>query len=170
MLLQHREGEVMGCQRVLAHALPADEAVEAIFHLNLEPLPRLVSAARAFIAEHAPPLADDTREVLLLLTSELVTNAVLHARTPIELGIAIGDRSLLITVHDEDLVRPEQRPYTDREGGWGLGLVSALADDFSTDVHVGEGKTAWFRLSRTGSVDAPPGAAARRRLGPEGPA
>ncbi len=118
--------------------------------------------------EHAPPLPDDTADVLLLLTSELVTNAVLHARTAIELGITVGERSVVVTVHDLDLTRPEQRPYAEREGGWGLGLVRALAEDSAMEHHPGDGKTAWFRLPRVGGE---PGArpAAARRPEPETP-
>lgn len=148
-------------ERVLPGALLPDDPVRASHSLQFEPVPRLVRAARDFIRDHAPPLAPDTLDVLLLLTSELVTNAVLHARTPITLGITIADRSLLITVHDEDLVRPEQQPYIEREGGWGLGLVRSLADDFSLEMHGGDGKTAWFRLSRTQPRTAEPGMAGR---------
>ncbi len=151
----------LSCQRLLPGILQADDAVLSSHHVHLPPLPRQVGAARAFVQEHAPPLSDDTREVLLLLTSELVTNAVLHARTEIELGITVADRSVLVTVHDQDLTRPEQRPYEGREGGWGLGLVTALASRSAMTHHEGEGKTAWFVLPRNESVDADAGAATR---------
>lgn len=153
----------MSCQRLLPGVLPEDAAVLESYHLHLEPLPQQVGAARSFVREHAPPLPDATVEVLMLLTSELVTNAVLHARTAIEIGVTIADTAVLVTVHDEDLTRPEQRPYDGREGGWGLGLVSALAADSAVTVHPGDGKTAWFLLSRDEEVDAEPGAAARDR-------
>lgn len=138
----------MSCQRVMHHALPAGAAVEQSFHLHLDPLPRLVGEARAFVTEHAPPLPPDTQDALLLLTSELVTNAVLHARTPLEVGITVAEDSVLVTVHDLDLSRPEQQPYEAREGGWGLGLVAALAEDSAMEPHSHGGKTAWFRLPR----------------------
>ena len=151
----------MSCQRVLLEALRPGDHVEYTEHLHLEPLPRHVGAARAFVREHAPPLPEDTRDVLLLLTSELVTNAVLHARTPIEVGITVADGSVLVTVHDEDLARPEQRPYDDREGGWGLGLVSSLAEEASMTVHPDDGKTAWFRLPRGATAPGVHGSAPR---------
>lgn len=137
----------MSCQRVLLHALGGD-AVESSHHLHLDPLPRLVGDARRFVADHAPPLPAGTRDALLLLTSELVTNAVLHARTEIEVGITVGTENVLVTVHDLDLARPAQQPYDGREGGWGLGLVAALAQESALEVHADDGKTAWFRLSR----------------------
>ncbi len=130
-------------------------------HLHLDPVPRLVADARRFVLQHAPELPPDTRDSLVLLTSELVTNAVLHARTAIELGITIADDCVLVTVHDLDLARPEQDPYAVREGGWGLGLVSALADVSSMDTDPDGGKTAWFRLPRADVPAVADGAAAR---------
>jgi len=157
----------VSCQRVLPTALLAGDTVQSCHHLRLEPVPRLVGQARAFVGEHAPPLSDDTAGILLLLTSELVTNAVLHARTPIEVGITVGESSVVVTVHDEDLARPEQRPYAQREGGWGLGLVRELAEDSALELHPGDGKTAWFRLPRKGGTPAAPGSA--QRAEPDGP-
>lgn len=155
----------MSCQRVLPHALRGDP-VESMHHLHLDPLPRLVSDARHFVADHAPPLPDDTLDALLLLTSELVTNAVLHARTRIELGITVAAESVLVTVHDLDLARSTQVPYEAREGGWGLGLVSALAEESAIEVHADDGKTAWFRLTR-GTVPTVDDDAAARPGRPE---
>jgi anti-sigma regulatory factor (Ser/Thr protein kinase) len=76
----------VSCQRVLATALESGDSIQSTHHLHLDPLPKVVGSARAFVREHAPPLPEETTEVLVLLTSELVTNAVLHARTPIEVG------------------------------------------------------------------------------------
>lgn len=151
----------MSCERVLPHALPAGEAVEDSFHLHLDPVPRLVGAARSFVAEHAPPLPAETQDALLLLTSELVTNAVLHARTPLEVGIVVAEQSVLVAVFDLDLTRATQQPYATREGGWGLGLVSALAEASALQPHAEGGKTAWFRLPR-GQLPTVRGAVAAR--------
>jgi two-component sensor histidine kinase len=155
----------VSCQRVLAAALSSDDTVQSVHHLHLEPLPRLVGSARAFVREHAPPLAAETEDVLVLLTSELVTNAVLHARSAIEVGITVADHSVVVTVHDEDLTRPEQQPYDGREGGWGLALVRELAAAWSMEYHPGDGKTAWFKLPRHGGPAGRPGAAARGQDG-----
>lgn len=161
----------MSCQRVVPHALPPGDSVQQMHHIRLEPLPRLVSQARQFVTEHAPPLPDETRDALLLLTSELVTNAVLHARTPLEIGITVAEASVLVTVHDLDLTRAEQQPYDAREGGWGLGLVAALADQSALEPHQDGGKTAWFRLLRhtvravQDDVAARPSGRARKGVG-----
>lgn len=140
-------GSQVSCYRVSPRAVPAQDVVQTMEHLHLDPVPRVAGMARSFISEHAPELPPDLAHTLLLLTSELVTNAVIHARTPLEVGITVSDRSIVVTVHDEDLHHEPDRGRG-REGGWGLGLVRELADDYAMEHHVGEGKTAWFRLSR----------------------
>jgi anti-sigma regulatory factor (Ser/Thr protein kinase) len=137
----------MSCYRVSARAVPSQDVVESMEHLHLDPVPRVVGLARTFIREQSPDVSAELLDIVLLLTSELVTNAVIHARTPIEVGMTVTNRSLVVTVHDEDLGHPPQRSGT-REGGWGLGLVRDLADDFELERHAGDGKTAWFRVSR----------------------
>lgn len=147
----------MGCERVLPGVLPTGESVLASFHLHLEPLPRDVSNARRFVREHAPDdLPAGTLDVLLLLTSELVTNAVLHARTVIELGLTISEASVLVTVHDQAVTPPAQRPPEERDGGRGLDLVRSLASASDMSLHTGDGKTAWFLLPRYDEVRMQP--------------
>jgi two-component sensor histidine kinase len=136
----------VSCYRLVQGGVPPEDVVE---HLHLEPLPRVVGQARGFVKANLPPVMDDVLDTALLLTSELVTNAVIHARTDIEVGITVTDRSVLVTVHDEDLGRPSAT-YPGRDGGRGLGLVEALSEASATERHPGEGKTVWFRLSRTG--------------------
>ena len=151
----------MSCERLLPDVLPPGDNVQSTHHLHLDPLPRLVSEARQFVLQHAPDLPVETEDALVLLTSELVTNAILHARTPLELGITVAEDSVLVTVHDLDLMRSEQVPYAGREGGWGLGLVEALAEEAQMTPDPDGGKTAWFRLSRGPARVVAEGAAAR---------
>lgn len=141
------------------------DPVRSTHHLHLDPLPRLVAEARRFVLEHAPDLPADTEDALVLLTSELVTNAVLHARTPLDVGITVSDDVVMVSVHDLDLVRPDQQPYAGREGGWGLGMVEALAESSAMVRDPDGGKTAWFTLSRGDVRDVADGAAARERSG-----
>ena len=105
----------------------------------------------------------------MLLTSELVTNAVLHARTEIELGITIGDDSIVVTVHDLDSRAPSRTP-TPRvkvAGASGWCRRWPRCPDMHDDPE--GGKITWFRLGRTGASDVADGAAARpggRRAAP----
>lgn len=138
---------------VLAQALPAGQTVQASAELELEPRPRVVREAREFVAMHIPALSEQALDILALLTSELVTNAVIHARTPMVVGVAVTPSYVLVTVHDLDLGRREQDPY-DRDGGRGLTLVGAMSDAHDLVVHPAGGKTAWFRLRRDDAAGA----------------
>ena len=151
----------MSSDAVLTDVLPADDVVVSEHRLALQPLPRAVAEARRFVRENAPELTSETHDALLLLTSELVTNAVLHARTEMEVSLVVAERSVVLTVHDWNVARPEQSPYPQREGGWGLELVSALADSAAVTAHPSGGKTAWFRLLRGPAPHVADSAAAR---------
>lgn len=142
-----REGAVRFGSALPPGALPAGERVQSQHWLDLEPVPRVVSAARTFVAEHAPALDPDTHDTVVLLTSELATNAVIHARTPLVVGVTVTDASVLVMVHDLDLGRREI-DAGQRDGGRGLAMVRALADAFDIHVEPGGGKTAWFRVPR----------------------
>lgn len=148
-------------QHVLAAIPLDDDAVTAGHHLELAPVPRSVSQARHFVRSHAPQLSDETQDSLTLLTSELVSNAVIHARTAIEVDLLVTGSWVVVAVHDLNLVTPLQQPYADREGGWGLGLVGALAESWCAVVHPEGGKTTWFRLPRGEAHAVADGAAAR---------
>ena len=92
-------------------------------------------------------LLDDVQS----LVSELVTNAVLHARTRLVLQLALQDAQLRVAVCDESPVMPR----TDFDGqsiyatGRGLMLVDELADEWGVES-VGGGKSVWcvVRLDR----------------------
>ncbi|MFB7950297.1 ATP-binding protein [Kitasatospora phosalacinea] len=107
-------------------------------------------AARGMDADH--PLTD----TVLLVVSELVTNAVRHAaprspRTTLQLDFCAGE--LAIRVHDRHphCPRPPEVPHQDGSGGWGLSLVhemAALAGGGTETVadEDGGGKTMLVRL------------------------
>ena len=84
-----------------------------------------------------------------LLTSELVTNVVTHARSAGEL-VAYYDRlrqRVRIEVHDNSPLLPQMqhRSTAERAGGLGLRLVDALASSWGTTA-TATGKTVWFEL------------------------
>jgi len=78
---------------------------------ELDPDPLAARAAREFVASTCREwrLTDDL-DTLVLLTSELVTNGVLHAGTALSLSIRVDEHGLTIEVHDSD-----PRPPTPRE-------------------------------------------------------
>src|SRR4051812_33381771 len=78
----------------------------------LDPDPVAASEARRFVADTFAQwhLTDDL-DTAALLTSELVTNGVLHARTPLEVGLTSDERGLLVEVHDSDPRPPTPRGH-----------------------------------------------------------
>jgi anti-sigma regulatory factor (Ser/Thr protein kinase) len=139
----------MCCEPVLATGAPVDRGdPDTSVHLELAPELRAAKRAREFVAANAPPLTPASQVALRLLTSELVTNAVLHARTALQVGLTVTDDCVLVTVADRDLAMPEQQPYApDRVGGRGLVLVDRLSDEWGLEAYEG-GKTLWFTLRR----------------------
>jgi anti-sigma regulatory factor (Ser/Thr protein kinase) len=80
-----------------------------------------------------------------LVVSELVTNAVLHARTPIEVQVLVGAATLRIEVTDSGLDRPHMWAERDR-GGRGLPIVEAIASGWGVVDH-GSRKTVWCEIA-----------------------
>ncbi|MCX4744149.1 ATP-binding protein [Kitasatospora sp. NBC_01287] len=88
--------------------------------------------------------ADD----VLLLVSELATNAFLHAGGPEYLRLRRGRHALRVEVADRegDRLRPH-RPDPLRPGGYGLHLVHELAADWGVAPHRRRrGKSVWFEV------------------------
>lgn len=117
-------------------------------HVDLDPVPASVGVARTFVGRTLAEADPADRDTALLLTSELVTNAILHARTPVQVGITVEDDQALVCVADRvsdsaDLV-PQEQSRT-RPGGRGLALVAELSHRWGTTRHAG-GKVVWFVL------------------------
>lgn len=107
-----------------------------------------VRRARTFLREHCarerlpPALCDDA----VLLTSELVSNAVLHGRSEVRLRVGRRGRCLHVSVHDENSRHPARvRDDPNALDGRGLALVAGLAAAWG--VHDDPtGKSVWFEL------------------------
>lgn len=87
-------------------------------------------------------------DTAVLLVSELVTNAVRHARDThaIALDLEIGDTWLRIEVQDADPCWPHRRtPGRFDESGFGLVLVDGLAADWGVR-ETATGKAVWAEL------------------------
>jgi anti-sigma regulatory factor (Ser/Thr protein kinase) len=83
----------------------------------------------------------------LLVMSELVSNAVEHARTPLVLRVSLTGTSVLIEVSDDSQAGPELRPRDSLElRGRGLQFVDALARAWSWSP-AGNGKTVWAEMA-----------------------
>jgi anti-sigma regulatory factor (Ser/Thr protein kinase) len=118
--------------------------------LDLPAEPTSPGRARRFVTEALDGVATDAA-LAALLVSELVTNAVLHARTSFEVVVETDPTRVQVSVCDRSPVRPALRHY-DRYAatGRGLHLVEALADRWGVDVE-GHRKRVWFELRVAGA-------------------
>lgn len=110
------------------------------------------NAARRVMLEHDAALPQGLRADLLLLLSELVSNAVLHGRVEAEASIAIQVRGeggyVRVQVSDSGAGfdwerRRRERPR--REGGFGLALVERIAERWGIERQRGH-TNVWFEL------------------------
>jgi anti-sigma regulatory factor (Ser/Thr protein kinase) len=117
-------------------------------HTELDPALSSARRARDFVRRMLEVWeVDDPDEVAVLLTSEVVSNAVLHAATRLGLDIGLDDDVLRVEVHDRAARRPVVRPPdTSAVGGRGLRLVEELARRWGTEAE-GDGKVVWFEVS-----------------------
>ncbi len=148
----------------------AGAAERRMIDIVLPAVPTSVSAARHAVAN----LLNGTRRVpvvvvedVLLLVSELVTNAVLHARTYTRVSASVRAGRVVVAVGDAD---PHHAPFLAERGtmatnGRGVMLVDALASDWGIDLRE-HWKVVWFETTydAAGTVMTQPPVA----LGPNG--
>lgn len=99
-------------------------------------------AARAFLSGLAPVPVPETTDNVVLVVSELVTNALRHAGGITKLRLAAGRTTVKVTVQDPSPARPRPRhpDITGYEGGYGLTLVNFLARFVTVSPSPGGGK------------------------------
>ncbi|BBB00546.1 putative magnesium or manganese-dependent protein phosphatase [Actinacidiphila reveromycinica] len=120
---------------------------------TFEPVGRSVAIARAFVRDtlHGWGFADVVDDAVVL-TSELVTNAVVHAGTAADVQCLRYDTAVRVEVADHYperevpmQTRGRQFREADNEGGRGLLLCSALASRWGVEYSAA-GKYVWFQL------------------------
>ncbi|MGN6299649.1 MAG: ATP-binding protein [Angustibacter sp.] len=120
---------------------------ERIGELSLPPEVVSVTRARHYVRDTltalgVPDCADDAQ----LAVSELIANAVKHARTPLVLELTADDEHLTVTVADgERELASQVQQHALAESGRGLRIVAAIASEWGVEPREG-GKALWFRL------------------------
>jgi len=117
---------------------------------TLTPKPSSAGEARRWVTElltrwDLAALVDDLR----LVVSELVSNAVLHARTAVEVALSVGEGVIELAVRDRNPRTPRPRVANrgaEAPGGRGLLLVQELSDDWGVSERM-DGKDVWFRVA-----------------------
>ena len=109
-----------------------------------------VGLARHFLVEHLGGGSDEDVALVVLMLSELATNAVQHAATEFEVAVTVtpepAGRFVVVCVRDQAPGFPSpQEPPAEAPHGRGLRIVDALANAWGVEVR-GErpGKTVWF--------------------------
>jgi anti-sigma regulatory factor (Ser/Thr protein kinase) len=89
----------------------------------------------------------DGIDTATLLVSELVSNAVIHARTVITICATLDHKRVRVDVTDGDPTRGPAvlRAADDAEQGRGIGILEALAAAWGTDRSA-TSKTVWFEI------------------------
>ncbi|AKN68529.1 hypothetical protein QR97_00685 [Streptomyces sp. PBH53] len=133
---------------------PRSSVITARAAASFEPVGRSVATARSFVRDTLQgwgfaDIVDDA----VVLTSELVTNAVVHAGTHAEVLCLRTEDGVRIEVSDrypEREVPLQQSAVSmgspDREGGRGLQLCAALATRWGVD-YTPTHKNVWFQLN-----------------------
>jgi anti-sigma regulatory factor (Ser/Thr protein kinase) len=132
---------------------------ETTTRLELPPRPTTPRDARRFVCdvlrEHGVD-GGEVAEAALLLTSELVTNAVLYAAGTINVGVDLDLTRVRVEVGDTSSDAPAPRDATAEEtSGRGLHLVAAIARAWGVRNEPDDGKVVWFELDQPRRVDLP---------------
>src|SRR3954468_4155251 len=123
--------------------------------LTLPPAPDSAGHARRFVADVLADVLTDARsdETLLdlatLLTSELVTNGIVHAHTELRVVVDVTERVVRVEVADGKPSLAARRDYDESAmTGRGIEMVELLSHEFGAEPIDGDGKRVWFRLVR----------------------
>ena len=129
----------------------------AVLEMALPPTPVSAGDARRALAGYCSRNAvpDGLADTAALATSELVTNALLHARTPILVLAEYGDGILTLAVRDGEAILPTLLPPDpQREGGRGIAIIDRLATIWGVQ-RTRLGKMVWVSLAEEPS-ELPP--------------
>ena len=128
--------------------LTSSVAGQGSFSVRLPPQPSSVAEARTHMRDLVVECdREDLVESALLLTSEIVTNALLHAGTDIDVAGTVDAHGLLVEIGDGSAHLPSRRRYAATAGtGRGLLMLESMVDDWGVTSRPG-GKTVWFRIS-----------------------
>lgn len=120
------------------------DSSDASVELHLDPITTGVRAARAFVRAQLHDWGrDDIAETAALVVSELVTNAVLHARSPVEVRLVRSGDAVQVRVSDASPTLPRPRPAEEPAiTGRGLRLVEAVAAEWGVEP-AAPGKVVW---------------------------
>lgn len=107
------------------------------------------SEARRHVADACAGWPTSIVDIARLLTTEVVTNAVVHGVGKVGLVVAVSRHVLRVEVSDDSPALPVPVPRTSplQHGGRGLHILTAMATAWGVEPRRGRpGKTVWFEL------------------------
>lgn len=115
----------------------------------LRPVPESTPLARGVVRQLLDGELDaDALDTAELCVSELVTNAILHASTDVELSVTLARQRVRLAVRDQSTDLPTLERHTSTAStGRGLAMVIAIADAWGVERHDEQGKTVWCELT-----------------------
>ncbi|MFO7547490.1 MAG: ATP-binding protein [Acidimicrobiia bacterium] len=123
-----------------------DGAQAGQFEAIFEPAPASVPAARGYVVSLLGSSDEDALSRVAMLTSELATNAILHARTSFVVSVSRAGTHVRVEVSDANTQPVVVKDYGPTSPtGRGMHIVGALADRWGVEP-TPEGKTVWFEL------------------------
>lgn len=124
--------------------------------MELPATPSSAAAGRRFVRDTLRVWkADSIVEAAELAVSELVSNAVLHARSAPLVRLRLSQNRLRLEVSDASSLAPASKPYGSHAAtGRGMMLVRTLATNWGTTTD-GAGKTVWCEFEVPDVADTP---------------
>jgi anti-sigma regulatory factor (Ser/Thr protein kinase) len=114
---------------------------------RFDPEPGTVREARRFVARALEDVADGRADDAALLTSELATNAVIHAGSPYTVTVRRDGDRIRVEVLDASAASARRCHYSPTSGtGRGLGMVEDVAAAWGVEDTADGGKVVWFEL------------------------
>ncbi|WP_181871121.1 ATP-binding protein [Sphaerisporangium album] len=116
---------------------------------------KCIASARRFVRDIANDwsAAGDVPDLAELLTSEVVTNALVHGaphlpgRSTVRISVGRDGPLMTVDVYDSCIAVPHMRTAGSMEtSGRGLAIVEALACKWGWNLHR-QGKSVWFQLT-----------------------
>ena len=136
----------------------SSSAVASAEHVALPGRPESVGESRRFLADRllGQGLSEDLVDTAVLLVSEVVTNAVVHARSGVVVHLETSHAGgVLVQVFDASPLPLARREHDlDAVAGRGLTMIEVLAASYGTALVWG-GKVVWFALGDTEDLPSP---------------
>jgi anti-sigma regulatory factor (Ser/Thr protein kinase) len=114
----------------------------------LPALPSSAGEARRLLRDAMPEAAsEESTDAAALALSEIVTNALVHAGTPMRLRVIVASSGIRVELADGSARLPLRRDYSRAAGtGRGLHMVTEIVDQWGAHPD-NDGKVVWFEIT-----------------------